>query len=1742
MKNQIDSTPKKSKKTISSVLLITLITVFFGVTLAFATHSLLLPANTTFCLDIVPRYNLLFIAIVAIVLSAIVIYVFRFSRIIKGFFLGLAILAILLILVIFWCSTRQTVQDDGQGELTTTTQSIQEVGELEVSAEKLRDVVATNLANLAALEELRAQQGALGEGQTSIPAPTQNVTNNYYTTPNAESAGGLVVSCETNELLVYDDEWICTSFEDAIEEADLSLEAFGGGIFNTKPGNSIGSYTDSDGDEIQINETITQFLTNPDGSLTHISEDGTQTTIVFDATATQTITTLSASGSIISYTNEDGVTTSVDIGDLESTTSLSINSTLNQLTFLDEQGAATTIDLTPYLDNTDEQKLLLTGNTLSLINGTGIDSSIDLLPYLDNTDLLASISCTDGEFLSYDIATASWNCETIAGVDGTVTNVTTGDGLSGGPITTAGTISISAPTCTATQKLSWNGSSFQCLTDIDTDTDTNLTEAEVDAFANNNGYLTSFTEVDGDVTNELNTTLTLVGNELRLTDAGGTLIQDLGSIDTNTLYTNGSGLSLVGTTFSVNAPTCAGTDKLQWNGSSFICSPDIDTDTDTDTLYTAGSGMTLTGTVFSVDNAAITPDWTNITNIPADLADGDDDTTYIAGTGLTLTGTTFSATDPSVTNELITGANLTGTNLNIIEAGVTTTVNLASLADTLSGLACATGEVAKWSGTAWACAPDIDTDTDTNLTEAEVDAFANNNGYLTSFTEVDGDVTNELITGANLTGNNLNIVDAGGTTTVDLSTLADTLSGLACTNGEVAKYNGSAWDCAQDIDTDTDTLYTAGTGLTLTGTTFSVDNTRITPDWTNITNIPADLADGDDDTLYTNGSGLSLTGTTLAITAPTCTATQKLSWNGSSFQCLTDIDTDTDTNTTYAAGNGIALTGTTFSADAPTCTVTQKLSWNGTAFVCVADTDTDTVTTLTDNPNGTFTYTNESTTATTVDHKDFAFDATTVQYADGKIQCLTDRHILRWDSTNTQWECVSGDITYTEIAGVPPMSCTQTGHWYEDINTGFKYVCDGSEWKILESTNSCYLGGAFVDRTGALNGSNGIISSVTRNAAGEYTINFSQTLVVNDYTIQLTPHDTDAGQVNGSSAIIDIISKGTNSAEVHINYGDNGGAEDVEFDSEFEVLLFDLNCDPSTGGSSSSGTVTSVDTGDGLTGGPITATGTVDLDLSTSGNSANISSNSGLETSTDGLSLLRGCSDGQTLKWNATTEVWECGSDRATYNSITAANYSNNTNTPTDVPDMNFPIDANEDWYFEMNLQIDAENADDSIFLLTCPAGAIGDWAAMDYESANSDGNIDCNAQSTQISNGDAEEPFRIQGLVRNAGTAGTVQLQARESTAGSAAAFNVLEGSVLQAWKLSGADLAEIYYASDVIPQGTIVGLDSSMTAGVRPATQEKDVDMIGVVSTRPGQVIGDASGAQQGQPVPVALAGRVPVRVTTENGPIQQGDRITASSLEGVGMRATDTGYVIGTALSTYDQEEEGTIVVFVDNQWFPGVEKREQIIASNATVKVEGDEFAQLTNDVWTVAKELVVKSVTIFEDAVTFLGSVTFIDRVSYGDTDAGGFAVIKEGQKSVVVEFENEFSEIPIVTASVQDVFVAAIATNISEKGFTIMIEESAQQDMRISWTALYVVEPRTFESEQEQEEGRNTLNSDQGEQEEMTEIVTLDDDVTDKLSESDEDIEDTEGIAVSQNDDVDEVLDDASEFLEQDLVEKIDHK
>ncbi|MDQ3158881.1 MAG: hypothetical protein M3P98_01970, partial [bacterium] len=136
-----------------------------------------------------------------------------------------------------------------------------------------------------------------------------------------------------------------------------------------------------------------------------------------------------------------------------------------------------------------------------------------------------------------------------------------------------------------------------------------------------------------------------------------------------------------------------------------------------------------------------------------------------------------------------------------------------------------------------------------------------------------------------------------------------------------------------------------------------------------------------------------------------------------------------------------------------------------------------------------------------------------------------------------------------------------------------------------------------------------------------------------------------------------------------------------------------------------------------------------------------------------------------------------------------------------------------------------------------------------------------------------------------------------------------------------AGSDLAEIYGTKDTsIGPGDVVSLDSTLNAGVKKSDHAYDSNAFGIISTSPSLTMGtlDDPGTS---PVMVAFSGRVPVKVTTENGPIKFGDLLTSSSTPGVAMRATKAGQVIGQAMSEFDGEGVGKVMAFIKTDYSNG-----------------------------------------------------------------------------------------------------------------------------------------------------------------------------------------------------------------------------
>jgi hypothetical protein len=137
--------------------------------------------------------------------------------------------------------------------------------------------------------------------------------------------------------------------------------------------------------------------------------------------------------------------------------------------------------------------------------------------------------------------------------------------------------------------------------------------------------------------------------------------------------------------------------------------------------------------------------------------------------------------------------------------------------------------------------------------------------------------------------------------------------------------------------------------------------------------------------------------------------------------------------------------------------------------------------------------------------------------------------------------------------------------------------------------------------------------------------------------------------------------------------------------------------------------------------------------------------------------------------------------------------------------------------------------------------------------------------------------------------------------------------------------DLAEAYDSAQLTEPGDLVALLPSANAKVRKSAKRYDQLLLGVVSTNPGLVFdagkthlaGDNSQLVTRDKTVVALVGRVPVKVSMENGAIRVGDPLTSSSKLGIAMKATAAGKIIGYALASADKE--GKVLAFVQPGYY-------------------------------------------------------------------------------------------------------------------------------------------------------------------------------------------------------------------------------
>lgn len=324
-----------------------------------------------------------------------------------------------------------------------------------------------------------------------------------------------------------------------------------------------------------------------------------------------------------------------------------------------------------------------------------------------------------------------------------------------------------------------------------------------------------------------------------------------------------------------------------------------------------------------------------------------------------------------------------------------------------------------------------------------------------------------------------------------------------------------------------------------------------------------------------------------------------------------------------------------------------------------------------------------------------------------------------------------------------------------------------------------------------------------------------------------------------------------------------------------------------------------------------------------------------------------------------------------------------------------------------------------------------------------------------------------------DSGNSGSRQILCLDVDSGSSGAeykFSRTHFVFTGAWVQYGdPDVAELFPvadssidAGDILVAGNPTGANGSsayQNVVAVKAAQPYAEGIVGAVSSGPGLLLGIHGVTEQERQNSreLALAGRIPVKVSTMNGSIQPGDLITTSIIPGFGMKATEKGRIVATALQSFDgtagEHAEiipcpvgspvgavcAKVMALINMSYYGGGAVPEvpspdedsdlpqwfgwDNSAQKALIEVDLDVMGDLT-----VAGALTVEGPVEFKGPAIFRALAEFIDRVVFNadvefkgratfNADSGGFATLKAGSTEVKVTFDQEYADQPVISAS-----------------------------------------------------------------------------------------------------------------------------
>ncbi|MBI4256780.1 hypothetical protein HY626_01855, partial [Candidatus Uhrbacteria bacterium] len=272
-------------------------------------------------------------------------------------------------------------------------------------------------------------------------------------------------------------------------------------------------------------------------------------------------------------------------------------------------------------------------------------------------------------------------------------------------------------------------------------------------------------------------------------------------------------------------------------------------------------------------------------------------------------------------------------------------------------------------------------------------------------------------------------------------------------------------------------------------------------------------------------------------------------------------------------------------------------------------------------------------------------------------------------------------------------------------------------------------------------------------------------------------------------------------------------------------------------------------------------------------------------------------------------------------------------------------------------------------------------------------------------------------------------------------------------------AEPGDVVYVVGAYPQDTTKTLTA--LAGSQQAAQ-----VSGVISTNPFvDVLGQSQYKYTIGAKPIALAGRAPVKVSLENGSISVGDRLVPSSIAGVVMKGTTSGYAVGIAQEAYDGSVRVSASVLDQERIYnlpKNLDGKTAYSSDPSKWSSNVGKIMMLMNLGYYSAGGVSIddtstNSVSVYDGS--FSGSITVAEHL-YGSQDMAGRIRMASGETQVRVTFETPYDHTPIVTFSARSNSIdarEAWVSNEDETGFTLNRPEStSDSQVEFNWIAVGV--------------------------------------------------------------------------------------